>query len=492
MKKETPEVLTYLLAPKETADRTDPAELLADLSREQLAGLLTKLLVRVPNLCQWVEAELALPPDSKPGGAMAHRRPPGGVQVYRQRVRSLLRSLEYLRSSRTSWQVRGLTDELAEVRNEAVELLLAGEPEAALKILLAMLEEGREGFSYVDDSNGQLREFLDQLGDLSAEAVLSLPPNRKPRPEFLKNLNRLNRKLKDYGIDGLEVAISAIRLGWKDLPAAASSVGQRLMRVRLNVLERRDDSRPFLALCLKTGEHLRYTFKLCELSRVPEAVAYALKHLTDAESALKLAQHLARLDHLNEALQIGARGLRLSGNKSPLGRWLGPLQAALGRSAQALEAWGASFQDSPSFENYRTVKQAAGTRWSRLKPKALEMLRKSGDLEEYVKVLLFEKQWDAAIQIADQRDAGSGIVRIVADAVIKHRPEWVVRVTIDQTENLLAKIRSKHYSVAADWLQKTKSAYVQLGQTDEWEKYFQKLKEEHRRRPALQSYLARL
>ena len=64
------------------------------------------------------------------------------------------------------------------MRKDPAELLSdfldAGEGEAALRILLTLLEESHDGFEYVDDSNGELGDFLSGLGGTLAEVILSL------------------------------------------------------------------------------------------------------------------------------------------------------------------------------------------------------------------------------------------------------------------------------------------------------------------------------
>ena len=68
----------------------------------------------------------------------------------------------------------------------------------------------------------------------------------------------------------------------------------------------------------------------------------------------------------------------------------------------------------------------------------------------------------------------------------------MIRVSIKQAEKLIAETQSKYYPAAADWLRKAKAAYAQMDQTSQWEKYFQQLKGQYKRRPALQAQLARL
>jgi len=106
--------------------------------------------------------------------------------------------------------------------------------------------------------------------------------------------------------------------------------------------------------------------------------------------------------------------------------------------------------------------------------------------------LLAEEEWDAAISVAEQSGADYRIVATVADGLIEQRPEWVIRASLKQAESLIEPAKSKLYPKAADWLQRAKAAYAQLGHTSEWQKYLQGLKEEYKRRPALQAQLAKL
>ena len=84
------------------------------------------------------------------------------------------------------------------------------------------------------------------------------------------------------------------------------------------------------------------------------------------------------------------------------------------------------------------------------------------------------------------------VIETVADAVTPHRPEWVAQMSIKQAERLMAEAQSKNYPFAANWLKRAKKAYTQMGQTREWQIYLQQVKEQYKRRPALQAQLQRL
>lgn len=515
-------LLSYAHEPESFAVRKEPAELLSVLSREQLLALLTKLVAEQPDLYELIEAALAAPSVSGGGKTAPSRRREVDVEVYRRRVSSIMHGLDHMRASDAYWHVGGLTDELHGVERSAREFLDAGEVESALRILLTLVEESSDGFEYIDDSNGELGDFLDGLGATLAEVILSLDLDEDDREDLLSDLDDLHDRLSDYGVEGLGVAILAARHGWEELPASArrretrsgyededddaeadedewyasgwapEDPAQVLTRAKLNVLERQGRSDEYLALCLSAGEHLRYTLKLLSLGRAPEAISHAVKHLTDAGEALMLAQRLRDSGHLHEAIRVGERGLRLKGHKATLGRWLGAIEEAQGRTKQALEAWLAAFREAPSLDLWRTLKRLAGRGWSKLKPEAMSSLEKFYDKRPLAEVLVEEQEWDAAIRLADRHAQEHEVAATVADALITRRPEWVIRASVKQAEALIAPTKSGLYPAAADWLRRAKAAYAHSGRADEWQQYLQRLKEQYKRRPALMAQLKSL
>jgi uncharacterized Zn finger protein len=518
-------LLTYVRQPEMFTVRKDPAELLSGLSREQLLALVTKLVGEHPELGDIIEAALAAPSVSGRLKTPAARQRKVDTEVYRRRVQSVMHGLDHMRASEAYWHVGGMVEELSGVERSAREFLDAGDPESALRILLTLLEETQDGFEYIDDSNGELGGYLDSLGETLAEVILSLDPDEDEREDIISDLDDLHDGLSEYGIEGLSVAIMAARHGWDEVPDQArrdemgydedeeretdddladgedswdapswarEDPARVLTRAKLNVLKRQGRTDEYLALCLREGEHLRYALKLLELDRAPEAVSHALKRLKFAGEALTLAQALRESGHVAEAVRVGESGLRLGGQKAALGQWLGPVEEAQGRNNQALEAWLAAFRESPSLPAWLTVKRLAGPRWKRIKPEATASLEKFYDKQPLAEVLLSEQEWDAAIRVADMHAQDQRVVTTVADALIEHRPEWVIRASVKQAESLIAPTKSNLYPAAAEWLRRAKAAYARTGRTGEWQTYLLRLKEQYRRRPALMAQLTRL
>ncbi len=529
-------LLTYIHKPKSFIARQAPEELLNNLSREELRALTLKLMTREPELYDWIQATTAAPNLEKPS---ASRKKEIDSEVYRRQVRNVLHSLDGLRASEAYWGMGGLANGLREVVASAQKFLDANDPDTALAILLALTEEltNSHVYEYLDDSNGELGGFANEIGLPFAEAILSIEMSESERTKLAQRLKKWERELSDYGMEeGLELALQAAEHGWNEAPprrAPPFARGERkewieeddefededefedddefededeyadakfyvrdtaldLTEAKLNVLARQNRIEEYLALCQKHGKHLRYARKLIELGRVSEGTNYALEHLEFADDALALAQQLRELKKFPEALAIGERGLKLQGYKFALGQWLAPLEETQGRHAQALDAWLAAFDERPSLDTYKRVKQLGARDWKKLETRVMNTLKKSWDKSALAQVLLFEEKWDEAIAVADRRDAGYPIVAIVADGVMQQRPEWVIRASKKQALELIGRTQTKYYVHAVEWLERMKNAYAVLNQNDAWRAYLNDLKLEYKRRPALQEQLKRL
>jgi uncharacterized Zn finger protein len=524
-------LLAYVHHPRQFVIRKEPADLLADLSRDELAALVTALLKRQPDLYDWVAGAISAPAPS--GKKKTPRKKKVDAEVYRRQILGILHSLDGMRASEAYWHVGSLTNQLREVKDTAIKFLDAGDAETALTILVTLIEEAGHGAEFIDDSNGELGDFVNELGPPLAEAILSLDLSVSKREQLADKLTEIASYLSDYGMDGtIDVAIRAAQSGWEDAPTGKRARPKRRVRgvrldldsedweefgdkefeeneyfgegewgathfgdltdAKLNVLDRQGRDEEYLELCQKAKKHLRYALKLCDLKRVPEALKHAKKHLASAGEALRLAERLRELKQIDEAMAIGEHGLTLAPPKAQLGTWLGPVEEAQGRNKKALEAWLAAFAEDPSIDSYKTIKRLAASRWGKLQPGVMAKLRKAQDSRTLAEVLLFEEEWDEAIKVAEGRNAWYPVVEAVADAVLEHRPEWVARVSLKHAERLMIEAKSKNYPIAAEWLKRAKKAHTTLRQTAEWKAYLQRTKEKYSRRPALQSHLARL
>jgi uncharacterized Zn finger protein len=135
-------------------------------------------------------------------------------------------------------------------------------------------------------------------------------------------------------------------------------------------------------------------------------------------------------------------------------------------------------------EIYRHIKQLAGENWLNLRPTLIQ--KASNNQAVLVDIQLEEEDWDAAIKVAELYIWSFNLLEKVADAVIFHRPDWVIRMSLKQSNELILKTQSNLYPVAARWLERAKKAYWQKGQDAEWQAYIDHLRATYARRPAVQ------
>ena len=152
----------------------------------------------------------------------------------------------------------------------------------------------------------------------------------------------------------------------------------------------------------------------------------------------------------------------------------------------ALLAYRTAYDESPSIEIYRHIKRLAGANWKNLQTALVRKADGGYSKDVLVDIYLEEGDWDAAIKVAERDTWSFRLLEKVADAVILYRPDWVIRVSLKQSDALIKKTQSKLYPIAAHWLERAKKAYQQKGQVGEWQIYIDNLRTTYARRPALQ------
>lgn len=158
----------------------------------------------------------------------------------------------------------------------------------------------------------------------------------------------------------------------------------------------------------------------------------------------------------------------------------------------ALRAYRIAYDVRPSISEYRHLKQLSGAKWESLRPELIRQINSEHNSDIMADIYIDEQNWDAAIALAEQHQWGFTLLEKVAEAVIKHRPDWVIRVSLKQSDQLIASVQSSNYPSAAQWLSRAKKAYIAKGQGAEWQTYITNLRTTYARRPALQKAIAGL
>ena len=491
-------MLTFIHSPDEFAEKKSVYELLESLSKDEIISVISKMVNRYPELYTWLQNEtLVVSETSQPVQLQGKSRV--SQAVYQNQIRRILRSLDGYRMSEAYWMMGDMVAQLSQIGDTAFEFLQAGDAQGALIIFSTLFIETGKGFSGFDDSDGYLSGFIEDLALPLCDAILSASLSNAERIKLYKKLEPIIRDLHSYGFDDLDVILIAINRGWSDEPFMEAEdynprYANSLNEVKLNILERKNHVEEYLKLCLKSGAIVRYVLKQIEIGEIDRALEVAFKNIASSSEACTVAIALREANRLSDALRLAEKGLEMEGRKNELGLWLGPIEETQGRTEQAIQAYLAAYYEAPTLDLYNALKQLNAENWLHLRPILLLKLQENpSHVRVLADVYLAEQEWDQAIAIAGKVSQWDYVlVEKVVDAVLPHRPDWVIQACEAQADGLIARTQSKYYSIAVNWLGKMKKAYISTGRKAEWLEYLENLKAKYYRRPALRAELRRL
>lgn len=509
-------LLTYLHQPSTENDVPPFEEALRALSREQLQTVILRLIEHDPFFADAVAAQLELArtlPTDQPSSAAAAtpaQSAPIDTQSVRRRVQAALHGLDRMRRSEAYWHVGGVVREVEQVLDSARRLVEAGDGRAALAVLEAITEEYVEGWTMLDDSDGEAGEFFIELGPIWTEALLSADLTATEREVWVDVLANWADEIADYGVDyAFDSAIAAATQGWDYPPLLRAMRGEiteagawddiapdladELAIARLNVLERQGRFQEYLYLAAAEGQAVRYAAMLVRLGSVAEAVEYGLSYFVTTEDALTLANALLEQGYSDEAVRIAEHGLTLQGPRAMLAIWLRELATKLDRIEQALPAAVIACREQPALSNYRAVQDLSGDDWPNYRDELLTALRRESSRYIYgaVDVFLYERLFQDAIDAVEGTWDHALIERVVV-AVMASHPGWVISTSIKQAESIMNRGDAQNYDRAVHWLTHAREAHRVLGQEAEWTAYLEGLIDTHKRKYKLRPMLEAL
>jgi uncharacterized Zn finger protein len=496
-------LLMYIYQSDEFVEQESVNELLAGLEKEALIALILRLVERDPDLYDVLElaipaAKIAAQPTAS--GTARKRQTQVSEETCRKQINRILKHA-YRGDYYDDWNEPGYIGDLQEVLDSGIKFLDAGDAEGALIILRVLLEELTEDYDGEMDYNGDLACIIQDIGIPLAEAILSVELDDSARDELQGAIQNILDNLDEMieAEDELELILAALEYGWDELPDEETEweeydeeywmVLDKLKQARLNVMARRGDDEAFLRLAEKSDVK-RYTLKLIELGRLDEAVRTSEK-LENTSDAFTVAQKLREVGRLNEAIALAEKGLEMGGYYlNQLALWLAPLEESRGRTDKALQAYRTAYDESPSIDIYRQIKRLSGENWQNFQSTLIQKVANNNAV--LVDIYLDERDWDAAIKVVERDRWSFQLLEKVADAVAPHRPDWVIQVSLKQSDQLISQTQSKLYPIAARWLERAKKAYHQKGQDAEWQAYIDNLRATYARRPALQREIKEL
>ncbi len=422
------------------------------------------------------------------------RRAQVDAKAVRRQVRSILHSLDRMRSSEAYWQVGAVVNEVRQLLEQGWTLIQADDGRSALSLLEAITEAYVADWTNLDDSDGEASGFFQDLGPLWTEALLSVDLSSKEGKVWASKLEIWQREIDDYGVDEVFASAQEAALrGWDDPGLQQVLQGTdsendswdgeapEVTVARLHILERRERLQAYLHLARAEGQHEAYVAMLVRLGRTQEAAAYGRAHLETAQEALTLASALYDRGEREQGLQIAEEGLLLQGPKASLAKWLRDEAATMGERARALAAAEVAIRSELSLVNYLRVAEIAGEHWPERRADLLEYVRRTKSYipQGQVDVFLHEGLIDDAIAAVEPKATHTLVERVV-DAAMQSHPAWVIKVCQQQAEPFMDEGKAQYYSVAAKWLAKARTAYRHMGREQEWRTYLSELLDHHR------------
>lgn len=518
--------LCLVRRPERIEERAPVEDQLDHVPRETLVDLITHLVEREPALTDVLEAWIAANPakpkqdaEDAPGGTTSRAQPAVDPARYRERVRTLVHSLDGMRRSQAYWHVSDVVDDVIQVGREAEAFLEADRPEEALAVLDAVTEAYQDEWLTLDGSDGSTPCVFYDLAPLWLETLLELQLDGQPGVDLDELAGKLDAwvgNLLDYGVSGaLDGPLIAAREGWdavsgsqqashlepgppprdeegfpdyeamkrRERADAMHEARDEVAEAALNVLERRDRHEEALALAQTHARLDRAAAILASMGDTNAAVDLAREQVRDPGQVLAIARALHREGEPGPALELAAGGLGLDGpsdDRAELARWVEEVACEQGKREIAVNALRVGFLAEPTIRRLEALGELAVDDAEELREDLLDQLERASDVDPFARVdlLLHAGRVQAAVE-AVRGEGHHALIEPVAEAAIDVDPAWVIEASLDQAEPIIEKGRSKQYEHAVHWLDRARRAWITLGEDEAWEAYLAGIREEH-------------
>ncbi len=142
---------------------------------------------------------------------------------------------------------------------------------------------------------------------------------------------------------------------------------------------------------------------------------------------------------------------------------------------------------------YRQIKEVSRRtgRWEEARSALIEIAKR--DTETLAKIYLYEEDWEAALQLANQKGIYEPVRILVADGVKEHYPKEAIEIYQKLVQDNIDRQSRKHYKTAAHYADKIKNIYLSILNDEEgWQRYVTQVRNRYPRHTALQDEFRRL
>ena len=476
------------------------AELDDDLERRgkgELIALIKRMLRLQPDLETLLEAAL-------PGGD--RQLTPVDPETYRCQVSAAFRR------GGDDWMIyRQIAEEVDGIVSAGDDFLALDDYANASVVYQATARGILEHYEMAYDEDGCLGDVVDRSVAGLGDCLASMGEDAVDREQTLLALFEIYRFEVDCGGIGLGEAAPFLILehatdqerravaGWVRKAMGKSddwsgnyhrqAHGRFLLELEADDLD--DDA--FLSICRESGLLADLVDRLLTLGRLDEALSeaepvgdYQLLILADVFLKHGCAQSV-------EPLLVGRME---TGQDHRLAEWLKARYRERGELAEALALARRLLQARPHVAGYQEVRELSlqlGV-WRELRPDLLAQWSAAGQYGLLTDIHLEEGEIDLALKSVQQiphrfRYGTDRLIR-VAQAASETHPHAAIDIYLQQAERLIEARGRENYRRACDHLARVRDIHRQLGEEPAWTDLIARLRERHRRLPALREELS--
>lgn len=360
-------------------------------------------------------------------------------------------------------------------------------PHDQLELLWHLLEAGNEVLDEYGINAVQLGQALNSYGQ--AAGLLSLSAKEKQA-----YFDRMLQTLKDLEIWDYGAELEDLKAGLDALASTPEDYSYLLKNLKILVTEFSDVADWVADYYLKLGDDQNY-------------LAVRQANLTTEAHYLELADYWRGKGDEAKYLETLENWLiKLAENKEQ--RQSAPFSwDSLSQNGVVLERLAEYYRAQRDDENllrilmaqaeyrqpnlglYRQVEEVADRlkRWQTVRKRFLGLISPY-DQKILAEIYLYEKDWQAAIELARQQ-TGYGqedVKSLVANGVQQQRPEAAIELYISLVGFNIERANRKYYQMAAQYAANIKEVYLQiLKDPSAWQQYIGRIREANKRRYAL-------
>ncbi|MEW6328675.1 MAG: hypothetical protein AB1468_01015, partial [Candidatus Micrarchaeota archaeon] len=378
------------------------------------------------------------------------------------------------------YQTSELAEELEELLDEGTEYLEGGDAKSALACFEAVAYGISKGIKKVDDSNGKIGSIFDEACEKMVEAFNLVSLDEGEADGKLQKWMKLAFD-DEYGLgDNLQDEL-AEKLGVKFLPAV-QEIAEKMLSEEMDSRKR----------SYKYGAIVDFILTLnLRQGKIKEFINNAEKHFSVAFE--RLIDYHTKNKEYEKAAEAAERALPFAKGfvESEVLEKLAQAQEALGKKDLAFKSMFDAFMHDWDIGKYEQLKKFSDPEvWPKKRAEIIRHIENSGETDVLAQVLAFDEDIEGLKRLLSKlTEEDDNELRIIEKALRKKAPESAAEALKLLTLSSLRWSNRNGYRMAADYLKRAKDLLAKNKyekELVELSKFIENLRQENKRKPALQ------